>query len=121
MAEIKVEGLAELRKGLKQLDDKFPKELNKVAKDSAELVSSEAKIIAPKRSGRLAGAIKPSGTAKGAMVRVGGLEYHRVIHFGWARHSISPNPFLYRARDAREAEVMAKFEREVQALVNKVV
>jgi HK97 gp10 family phage protein len=121
MAEIKVEGLAELRKGLKQLDEKFPKELNKVSKQSAEVVATEARGIAPRVSGRLRGSIKTSGTAKGGFVKSGGLEYHRVIHFGWARHNIRPQPFLYDARDSREAEVIEKFEREVAALVNKVV
>jgi len=121
MAEIKVEGLTELRVGLKQLDDKMPKELNKVAKASAEVVRDEAKQIVPRRSGKLAGSIKTSGTAKGGFVKSGGLEYHRVIHFGWARHNIRPQPFLYDARDSREAEVIEKFEREVAALVNKVV
>ena len=121
MAEIKVEGLAELRAGLKQLDEKFPKQLNKVAKDSADVVAQEAKRIVPKLSGKLQSAIKPSGTAKGGLVKVGGLEYHRVIHFGWARHNIRPQPFLYDARDNREAEVLEKFEREVAALVSKVV
>jgi len=43
-----------------------------------------------------------------------------VIHFGWARHNISPNPFLYKARDSRYDEVIDKFEKEVAALVNKV-
>lgn len=121
MAEIKVEGLAELRAGLKRLDDKFPKELNKVEKASAEVVRDEAKRIVPVRSGRLSASIKASGLAKGAFVRSGGLEYHRVIHFGWAGHNIKPQPFLYDARDSREAEVLEKFEREVAALVSKVV
>jgi HK97 gp10 family phage protein len=121
MAEIKVEGLSELRAGLKQLDAKMPRELNKVAKASAEVVRDEAKRIVPRLSGRLQNSIKASGLAKGAFVRSGGLEYHRVIHFGWARHGISPQPFLYDARDNREAEVMEKFEREVAALVDKVV
>jgi HK97 gp10 family phage protein len=121
MAEIKVEGLAELRKGLKDLDAKFPKELNKVAKASAEVVATEARQIVPRRSGALQSSIKASGLAKGGVVKSGGLAYHRVIHFGWPRHNIKPNPFLYHALDNRHDEVVEKFEREVQALVNKVV
>lgn len=121
MPEIKVEGLTELRKGLKDLDARFPKELNRVSKDSAELVATEARQIVPRRSGRLQKSIKASGVAKGGLVKSGGLEYHRVIHFGWAQHNIRPQPFLYEARDARAAEVQAKFEKDVAALVDKVV
>lgn len=121
MPEIKVEGLKELQAGLKHLDANMAKELNKVAKASADVVAVEARGLAPKITGRLAGKIKSSGTAKGGFIKVGGLPYHRVIHFGWAAHNISPNPFLYDARDVREAEVIEKFEREVEALVNKVV
>jgi hypothetical protein len=121
MPSIKVEGLTELRASLKKLDDKLPRELNKVSKASAEVVASEARGIVPRISGRLAGSIKTSGTAKGAFVKSGGLEYHRVIHFGWARHNIKPNPFLYEALDTRRDEVIEKFEREVSALVDRVV
>lgn len=121
MASVEVQGLGELRAGLKRLDADLPKELNKVAKASADVVAQEARVLAPKLSGKLAAAIKPLGQAKGGLVKVGGLPYHRVIHFGWARHNISPRPFLYDALDARRDEVVEKFEREVAALVDKVV
>jgi len=121
MAEIKVEGLKELQAGLKKLDGDMPKALNKISKASADVVAVEARGLAPKRTGRLAASIKSSGTAKGGFVKSGGLPYHRVIHFGWARHNIKPTPFLYKARDSRYDEVLDKFEREVAELVNKVV
>ena len=121
MASIQVQGLTELRNGLKKLDDSMLKELNKVSKASADVVAQEARQIVPRRSGKLQGKIKSSGLAKGGVVRVGGLPYHRVIHFGWAAHNIKPSPFLYDALDKRRDEVIAKFEHEVQALVNKVV
>lgn len=116
-----MQGLKELQSGLKKLDGNMAKELNKVAKASADVVAQEARSIVPRRSGALMGKIKPSGTVKGGLVKVGGLPYHRVIHFGWAGHNIAPQPFLYDARDSRHDEVVAKFEREVQALVDKVV
>lgn len=121
MVAVQVQGLKELQAGLKHLDDKMPKELNKVSKASAEVVATHARGIAPRRSGKFANAIKPSGTTKGGFVKLGGLAYHRVIHFGWAAHNISPQPVLYDALDARRDEVVEKFEREVAALVDKVV
>jgi len=113
--------LAELQAGLKKLDGDMPKSLQKISKASADVVAQEAKGIVPRRTGALGAAIKPSGTTKGGFVRVGGLPYHRVIHFGWAGHNIKPNPFLYHALDTRRDEVVDKFEREVAALVDKVV
>lgn len=121
MPEIKVEGLKELQAGLKHLDGAMAKELNKVAKASADVVAVEARGLAPVRSGKLAASIKSSGTAKGGFVKSGGLAYHRVIHFGWPAHNIKPTKFLYDARDSRYDEVVAKFEHEVAALVKKVV
>lgn len=121
MASIQVQGLKELQSGLKKLDGGMDKELKKIAKDSADVVAQEARSIVPVRSGKLQSAIKASGLAKGGVVRVGGLPYHRVIHFGWAAHNIRPSPFLYDALDKRRDEVVDKFEREVALLVAKVV
>lgn len=118
---VKVEGLKELTAGLKKLDGAMLKDLKQVSQDSAELVAAEARTLAPVRTGRLVGNIKASGTQMGGVVRLGGLPYHRVIHFGWARHHIRPNPFLYKSLDARHDEVVEKFEREVAGLVDRSI
>lgn len=118
---VRVEGLRELTAGLKKLDGMMLKDLKQVSQASAEIVAAEARSGAPVRSGRLVGNIKASGTQAGGIVRVGGLAYHRVIHFGWARHHIRPNPFLYKALDARRDEVVEKFEREVAGLVDRSI
>ena len=49
------------------------------------------------------------------MVRAGraAVPYAGVIHFGWAAHSIAPQPFLYDAADARADEVLAKFHEDI--------
>ena len=39
--------------------------------------------------------------------------YAGVIHFGWAAHSIAPQPFLYDAADSRADEVLAKFHEDI--------
>jgi hypothetical protein len=111
------EGLDELNASLKRLGKQAPKELRKIEKDTARIVSDEAKTEAPRRSGALAGKIKPGATAKGAFVRVGGLLYTKVIHFGWPRHNIAPQPFLFTALDARREEVLAKFEAGIANLI----
>lgn len=119
MPSIKIEGLKELSGHLKKLSAELPKELKAVSKDAAEIVATEARGIVPVRTGRLRGQIKAGATAKGGDVRVSGLVYAKPIHFGWAKHNIRPNPFIYKARDKRHDEVIAKFEKGLNDLVER--
>lgn len=118
MGEIKIEGLAKLSRALKRFDVELPKQLKEISKDGAELVAETARTIVPVRSGRLQGKIKAAATAKGAQVRVLGLEYTKVIHFGWPRHHIAPQPFVYEARDERATEVVAAFQQGLADLMS---
>lgn len=63
--------LKELRVALKELDSGLPKALNKVLKQGAETISTDARgraaSVSP-QAARAAGQIKPSGTAQGAAV-----------------------------------------------------
>lgn len=117
MPSIKIEGLRELSAHLKKVSADLPKELKKVSKDAAEIVAAEARTIVPVRSGRLRNKIQAGATLKGADVRAMGLPYAAVIHFGWKRHNIRPNPFLYKALDSRREEVIAKFEEGLHDLI----
>ena len=119
MPTIKIEGLKELHQNLKKLSDKLPKELKTVSKDAAEIVATEARTLAPVLTGRLRGRVKAGATAKGGDVRIMGLVYAKPIVFGWKRHNIAPNPFIYHALDNRRDEVIARFEKDVNALVEK--
>lgn len=117
MPSVKIEGLKELSAHFKKLSAELPKELKAVSKDAAEIVATEARGIVPVLSGKLRGKIKAGATAKGGDVRVNGLVYAKPIHFGWKRHNIKPNPFLYKARDKRVDEVIAKFQKGLHDLI----
>lgn len=119
MPAIKIEGLAALSRDLKKVSADLPKKLQAVSKDAAEIVATEGRILAPKRSGRLAGMIKAGATAKGADVRINGLVYAGPVHFGWRKHNIEPNPFLYDALDKRRDEVFDKFEDGLSAFIDR--
>ena len=119
MPSVKIEGLSKLSRELKKLSADLPKELKTVSKDAAEIVASEARTIVPIRTGRLRSRIKAGATAKGGDVRVSGLIYAKPIHFGWARHHIRPNPFVYHALDSRRAEVIEKFRDGVHDFVER--
>ena len=116
---IKVTGLKELSKSCKAISKDLNKELLRASKDAADVVAQAAKPLARRKSGRMAGAIKPGSTANGAYVAARGEVYFPVQHFGWAKHSISPNPFLYKALDARIDEVVAKYEKQVNDLIER--
>ena len=46
--------------------------------------------------------------------------YAGVIHFGWPRHNIEPQPFLYDALDRRSDEVIKLYEDRITDLVHKL-
>lgn len=118
---IRVEGLRELRKQLKAAGQSYA-DLKGVGLDAARIVSDAAKPIAPHLTGRLAGSIRPAGQAKGAVVRAGsaGIPYAGVIHFGWPAHSISPQPFLYEAADARVEQVRELYLTRTQDIADSI-
>ncbi len=46
--------------------------------------------------------------------------YAGVIHFGWPKHNIEPQPFLYKALDRRYDEVVAIYEKRLDDLVKRL-
>jgi hypothetical protein len=89
--------------------------------DAARIVEGEAKTLVPRRSGTLAASIRSSGTQAGGVVRAGRAKvpYANVIHFGWPRHNITPQPFLYDAVDARRNEVVESFNKHVKKITKR--
>ena len=119
MVAVKLKGEAELRARLRAAAKADFKAANL---EAAEVVKGDAVSRAPVLSGRLQGSIRAAATAKAGIIRAGwrSVPYVGVIHFGWARHSITPNPFLYDALDARRDEVLEVYEKRVQALADQV-
>lgn len=75
---VNVEGLAELRRALKAVSDQAPKELNAASKEVATLVADDARDDALGLGGvaaKVAPSVKPSGTARGAAINLGGPAY----------------------------------------------
>jgi hypothetical protein len=46
--------------------------------------------------------------------------YANVIHFGWAKHNIRPQPFLYDALDSRADDIARRWADELDRIVRKV-
>jgi hypothetical protein len=98
---IEVENHDEFVRDLRKLD----KETKQVVKTYNKKVSEEAAQFAPgftpKETGRLARSTKGMADAKGAYVKSGpgGSKggYGPVIHWGWGKRGIRPNPYILRS------------------------
>lgn len=78
--QIHIEGLAELRKALKDLDGSLPKVLRVALNRAVSTVTADAASRVPKRTGRTAATVKGASTQTKARVKGGG---SRAPHFGW--------------------------------------
>lgn len=117
-----VSGLDEVVKRLNKVTPAAKKAVKAANKQAAAGVAKEAKARAPVLTGRLAKTIKPYGTTSASGVQVGGskIRYAGPIHFGWARHGIEPNPFLYDALDVRRDEVFEAYERNLAKVLDEI-
>lgn len=97
-------------------------DLTAINRAAAETVADAARGKVPILTGRLRGSIRTGATRTTASVKAGnkGIPYAGPIHFGWPRHNIEPQPFLYDALDERKALVVERYEAYVEALVEKV-
>ena len=119
---IRIEGLNKLTRQMKALEGDVSGAVKELNGELAADVAETARRRVPRRSGALAGSIRSSGQARTGVVRAGkgGVPYAKVIHFGWRRHNISPQPFLYDALDERRQYVIDRWTHELKTLVNKV-
>lgn len=114
---IRVEGVSEVRRALRKMDG-GAQDLKEAHAEGAAVVAAEARALVPYRTGVLAGSIRSSGQARAGVVRAGraSVPYAGPIHFGWAKHGISPQPFLYEAADRRADEVRDRYLRGLRSL-----
>jgi HK97 gp10 family phage protein len=121
---IKVEGLTELRRKLRQLGDKdLKKQLRDTNKSLAQKIIDAALPNVPVRTGRLKATVKAAGNEKGAIGKAGTparVPYAAAIHWGWRRRGIRANPFLTDAAARVEGHVVEEYEKDLQALLDRV-
>lgn len=136
---VKVTGAKELRKAIRQIEDAAAKkgmqaDLKGAYRTAARAVEVQAKMEAPRRSGRLAGSIKSKGTTTGASIVAGGLKsvpYAGPIHYGWPSRPnkskrwrggpIAANPFLTRAAAGSIDIVRDVLADELQRVLDKAM
>lgn len=130
---VRVDGLRELRRFVRQLPDDVGKDgLKKIHDRVGEPVEDTAKQLVPRRTGRLAGSIRRAkGSTTRATVRAGrkSIPYAGVVEFGWPNRRVvfgkrtdSPAPlaersFLREALDRRSDQVFDLYESELDRFI----
>jgi len=120
-AGVQVEGLRELRRGLRQLgeDTADLKDANAAA---AAIVAAAAAVRSPRRTGRLAASLKGNRAVGRATVRAGGaaVPYAGPIHWGWPARHIDGQPFVVDAAQDTQPVWLPAYEQSVARAVDRV-
>lgn len=126
---VKVQNLRQVTRALKAIGEPA-KEIKAAGKEAGQIVATQAKTLAPVRTGKLRDSIKPNALASGVVrVQAGNnrsIPYANPIHWGWfydkknfVRKNIKPNPFMVRALKAKRDEVLKKYFDNMEQLINK--
>jgi hypothetical protein len=123
---IKIHGLRELQRALKQIDGEAQKKLRVVFNDVAQLVADDAKRRVPARTGAARKSIKPRSGQREAVVQAGS---RRVPYYGWLdfggkvgvrrnirRRFISEGRYLYPALTAKRGLVQRRLDESIREL-----
>jgi len=121
---VKVKNLREINKALDAIG--VPKDAIKAAgKESGELVASEARSLAPVRTGALRNSIRVGATARGKITVLAGnnrtsksaVPYANPIHWGWFKRHIRPQPFFVTALGYTRSEIYDNYFKQMEKLI----
>ena len=120
-AGIRVDGARQLRSSMRRAGLDLD-QLKSTHAAVAQLVAGRGRTAAPKRSGRLAASVRPSGTKTQAVIRAGyaRVPYANPIHWGWPRRGIAANPWLSRAAQSSEPAWVGIYTREVDRIIDTI-
>jgi hypothetical protein len=131
---IKIIGLNETIKALKAIGTPT-RAISKAGAQGAAIVASEARSLAPVRSGNLRGTIKTRVGQYGSSIFAGGPTaiYGNPIHWGWLRdrktaralaspkgyilRGVKPDPFLARALGYKRKEILDLYRNQLNKLI----
>ncbi len=112
----------EVRNALRRVDVKLPRELRKVNKEAADMVARATQPEIPTVTGRLKKSTRAQATTTTAAVKSGSparTPYAGPIHFGWPKHNIEPNEYIYRGLKKVEKKVIKLYERGIAKLMRR--
>lgn len=127
---VKVEGLKELRRSLRQVSGpEAGKAIQRANKAAAEVVAAAARQRVPVRTGRARSTVRATATQSVASVKFGGARapYAPWLDYGGrvGRNKTTVRPFkrggriIYPALDAERPQVIATYERELDNLLTR--
>lgn len=118
---IKVENLSRLVSALRKFGEQsVPERLGMIHRVLAEAVADKARAKAPvgdaktgdRHPGRLRSNIRATASPTRADIRAGsaGVRYAAAIHWGWRKHNIRKNPFLFDALREMRPEIERAYQ-----------
>lgn len=98
------------------------KDMTAANKAASSTVANLARVLAPKRSGKLAAAIRAGGNQKIAYVNYGkkSVPYAGPIHWGWKARNIEANEYVSRAAQYSEPQWINAYRKRVDQIIEKV-
>lgn len=121
--EIRVQGLAEVIRKMRELQPELLDVLKDVNVEVAEVAAGYLRRVAPQKSGALVRSIRTGRTLRSAVVKLGNarqVPYVGPINYGWRAHNIEPNPFIERGKDFALPRVIDLAEERLQELVDRL-
>ncbi len=113
---IRIDGIKQFQKALRQMDADLPKQLRVAFNGAAEIVVSAARPRVPRRTGRAAGSLKVRSSQRAGRVASGGRRapYMPWLDFGGRvgpnrsvrRPFLTRGRFVYRAADDKRPEIL---------------
>lgn len=123
MAEptVRVRGARELRAALKRAGVSL-QDLKDANAAVGQLVADAAAAVAPRRTGRLAGSLRPAKAAGRARVMAGGasVPYAGPIHWGWPARGIAAQPFIADTAAATESQWLGTYQDALDDIIRTV-
>lgn len=118
---LEVIGAKQLRASLRRAGDDL-EDMKATHATIGQLVAQAAQARVPRRTGRLAATIRPSGTKTQAIVRAGfqSVPYAGPIHWGWPARGIRAQPYLTDAAKDTEPAWLEIYTRDVQGICDDV-
>jgi predicted small secreted protein len=93
--------------------------MGKAHAEAADIIAKASQAAAPRLTGALAAATEAYSSDEGAGVS-NPLPYFGPIHYGWAEHNISAQPYVDEAVADSEREWLAVYEHAVQEAADSV-
>lgn len=117
---IRVEGLRELRRGLKVAGDDL-EDLKDANQEASWIVLRAADRIVPRRSGELALTGRTNRAAAKANVLYGSAKvpYAGPTHWGWPARNIKAQPWVTEAAEQSRPEWLQAYTDAVQGVIDK--